>query len=200
MTKAEFLNELRGRLAGFPEDDLEERISFYSEMIDDRMEEGVSEEEAVEKAGTPEDVAAQILSEIPLAHLVKEKVKPKRQLKAWEVVLIILGFPLWFPITLSVFVIILALFIVAAAFAVSLYSVVISLALGGIAGIALGAIKIFTGGGIITALCYIGTALIAAGIAILLFILCGQYDHCISAATKKLIQGIKKIFIGKKAD
>ena len=37
MNKEAFLAELRDRLSGLPADGLEERISFYREMIDDRM-------------------------------------------------------------------------------------------------------------------------------------------------------------------
>ena len=39
MTKQEFLAELRRGLSGLPQNDIEERLNFYSEMIDDRMEE-----------------------------------------------------------------------------------------------------------------------------------------------------------------
>ena len=46
MTKLKFLFELRDRLEGLPYDEVEERLNFYSEMIEDRMEEGLSEEEA----------------------------------------------------------------------------------------------------------------------------------------------------------
>ena len=47
MTKQAFLAALGERLVGLPQKDIEERLTFYSEMIDDRMEEGLSEEEAV---------------------------------------------------------------------------------------------------------------------------------------------------------
>ena len=47
MNKLEFIAELRDRLSGLPQGEVEERLSFYSEMIDDRMEDGVSEKEAV---------------------------------------------------------------------------------------------------------------------------------------------------------
>ena len=46
MDKHTFLTDLRGALSGLPQDDIEERVGFYGEMIDDRMEEGMSEEEA----------------------------------------------------------------------------------------------------------------------------------------------------------
>ena len=47
MNKTEFLNELKDGLSGLPREDVEERLSFYGEMIDDRVEEGMTEEEAV---------------------------------------------------------------------------------------------------------------------------------------------------------
>ena len=47
MNKQEFLVQLRNALSGLPKDDIEERIEFYSEMIEDRIEEGLSEEEAI---------------------------------------------------------------------------------------------------------------------------------------------------------
>ena len=88
MNKEKFLDELRNRLSGLPQEDIEERIAFYEEMIDDRMEDGVSEEEAVSRIGSVENIARQIMSEIPLTKLVQEKVKPKRNLRAWEIVLL----------------------------------------------------------------------------------------------------------------
>ena len=48
MNKVEFLEQLRRGLNGLPQEEIEERVTFYSEMIDDRIEEGFSEEEAVE--------------------------------------------------------------------------------------------------------------------------------------------------------
>ena len=37
MNKEEFLNELKKGLSGIPENDRNERVTFYSEMIDDRI-------------------------------------------------------------------------------------------------------------------------------------------------------------------
>jgi uncharacterized membrane protein len=50
MGKQEFLTRLGKALSGLPREDIEERLNFYSEMIEDRMEEGLSEEEAVAAA------------------------------------------------------------------------------------------------------------------------------------------------------
>ena len=77
MNKEQFLDELRRELSGLPREDIEERIAFYEEMIADRMDEGMSEKEAVSGIGSVEEIARQIMSEIPLTKLVKEKVRPK---------------------------------------------------------------------------------------------------------------------------
>ena len=45
MNKQEFLSALSDKLSVLSEEDKEKSIDYYSEMIDDRMEEGLSEEE-----------------------------------------------------------------------------------------------------------------------------------------------------------
>ena len=101
MNKQEFLEQLKGRLSGLPAADVDERLDFYSEMIDDSIEEGLSEEEAVSQVGTVNDVARQIIGEIPLSKIVKENVKPKRRLRAWEIVLLVLGSPGWVSLLIA---------------------------------------------------------------------------------------------------
>ena len=94
MSKAEFLEVLRKRLSGLPREEVEERLAFYNEMIDDRIEDGLTEAEAVAGIGSVDDVARQIMAEIPLTTLVREKVRPKRILRVWEIILLVLGFGL----------------------------------------------------------------------------------------------------------
>ena len=101
MTKKEFIKELRERLSGLPKDDLESRLSFYEESINDRMDDGKSEEEAIKELGTIDEIVNQVASETSLVTLVKEKAKPKRKLSGAEIALIAIGFPLWFPLVLT---------------------------------------------------------------------------------------------------
>ena len=112
MTKREFLDKLGKKLAGLPQSDAEERLNFYGEMIDDRMEEGASEEEAVAGVGAVSDIVTQTLSDIPIAKIVKERIKPKRTIKAWETALIILGFPLWLSLTAAAVSVLLSVYAV----------------------------------------------------------------------------------------
>ena len=196
MNKAEFFNELQARLSGLPQAEADERFSSYNEMIDDRIEDGISEEEAVAQVGTPEEIANQILSEIPLSALVKEKVKKNRSLRGWEIVLLILGFPLWFPLLFAALAVILSIYISIWAVVISLYAVDLALALSVVALIVGMFIYLFQGniGG---ALMSLGAGILSAGLAILLFIGCVALSKGIISLTKKSLLGIKSWFVRK---
>ena len=58
MTKEAFLNGLKKGLKGLPNNDIEEHIAFYDEMIEDKKEDGISEEEAILQIGSINDVDA----------------------------------------------------------------------------------------------------------------------------------------------
>ena len=60
MRKDEFLLTLQNALAGMPRADLERTVQYYREMIEDRVEEGMSEEAAVADVGDPVELAAAI--------------------------------------------------------------------------------------------------------------------------------------------
>ena len=51
MNKTEFLDALRHALGKLPSYEVEQSIAFYAEMIDDRIEDGMSEQEAVAALG-----------------------------------------------------------------------------------------------------------------------------------------------------
>ena len=78
MTKMEFIATLYLGLSGLPTEDIEERVLFYTEMIDDRIEEGMPEEEAVAAAGDVDEIISGIFAEIPLSKIVKKKIKPQK--------------------------------------------------------------------------------------------------------------------------
>ena len=63
MTQMRFLLELHERLSVLPEEEIEERLAFYNEMIADHMEEGLSEEEAVAAIGSVDEIASQIIAD-----------------------------------------------------------------------------------------------------------------------------------------
>ena len=55
MTKQEFIDEIKSRLNGLPEEEIQKSLDYYSEMIDDRIDDGMEEEEAVGEIGSVDD-------------------------------------------------------------------------------------------------------------------------------------------------
>ena len=103
MNKQAFLEQLRKGLSGLPKKDIDERLTFYCEMIDDRMEDGIPEEAAVREIGNIEEIVPQIVADIPLGKIIKEKMMPKKTLNTWEVILFALGSPIWLSLLIAVF-------------------------------------------------------------------------------------------------
>lgn len=196
MTKKEFLDELAKGIAGIPDEDITRSLEFYSEMIDDRMEEGKSEEEAVAEIGTVKDAVYQILAEIPITKLIKEKVKKKRKLGTLEIVLLILGAPIWLSLLVAAFAVILSVYISVWAVIISLWAVFTSLGACTLGGIAAGVIfvctdKLFSG------LAMFAASLILAGLTIFGFFGCKIATKSILILTKKIVVAIKNLFVVK---
>ncbi|MBQ7669866.1 MAG: DUF1700 domain-containing protein [Clostridia bacterium] len=198
MNKDQFLSELRAGLAGLPQDDVDERIAFYSEMIDDRIEEGVTEEEAVSMIGSVDEIVSQTVAEIPLAKLVKEKITPKRTLKAWEIVLICLGFPLWFPLLIAFGAVVLSLYIVAWSLIISLWAIELSFIASAFGGIA-ASVAYMIRGDAAFGVALIGASIFLAGLSIFTFFGCVALSKGIIRLTKKAALGIKSLFIRKES-
>lgn len=198
MNKQEFLTQLRKGLSGLPQEDIEERLTFYSEMIDDRIEEGLSEYEAVSAIGTVDAIITQILADTPLTKLVKEKVKPKRTLKAWEIVLLILGSPIWLSLLIAAFIVILAAYIVVWSVVITLWSIEASFAACSLGGIVSAAIFAFQGNGL-TGFAMLSAGIICTGLSIFMFYGCKAATKGIVLLTKKMALGIKTLFVGKEA-
>lgn len=196
MNKSEFIFELKKQLSGLPDEDIQKAIQYYSEMIDDRIEDGLSEEEAVAAIGSIKDIVSQILSETPLTRIVKERVKPSKALGIWAIVLIVLGAPVWLPILLSLLATLLAVYIVIWAVIIVLYSAVLCVALGAIAAFICIFATLFSKH-FALAFLFLGATLICAGFTALLFIGFNQVTKGILFLSKKALTGIKGWFIGK---
>ena len=196
MNKNEFLAAIRERLNGLPEEDIIKSVDFYGEMIDDRMEDGMSEAEAVNDLGSIEVIMSQILSEVSLPKLVKEKVKPKRALKAWEIVLLILGAPLWIPLLFAAVLTVLAIYISIWSIIISLYAVDLSVVISGLACIGV-AVALLFDGQFVPCGAVFGAGLVCMGLAILLFFGFNQVTKGILWLSKKALLGIKGLFVGK---
>lgn len=198
MTKNEFLTELRSRLEGMFEADRNQSLDYYSEMIDDRMEDGLSEEEAVAAVGTPSELADQILGEMPFSKLVKAKVKNRRKMSGGEIALLIIGFPLWFPLLLAGVIVLSAFYISFWALIASTWITEASLGLAAVAGVLSSPLWLAQGLGW-PALLMLSSGLFVAGIAIFGWYGCLYATKGLWLLGKKVIRVIKLCFVGKEA-
>ena len=141
MTKSEFLEQLETKLQSLGVDERRKTLQYYSEMIDDRIEDGISEDEATESLGTVEAIMAEIETDTAVNGTVTEK---QRTNKLW-IVLSIAGFPIWLPLSIAAAAIVIAL--IACILAVMICVAVIPpcLIISAAAGLIKGAIVCFTG-------------------------------------------------------
>lgn len=170
MTKQEFLLQLNRALAGLPQEEIEERLTFYSEMIDDRIEEGLSEAEVIEGIGDPQDVAAQIKADFAPSKENKEPEKGKHKWHwgPWEIVLLILAAPFILSVGSGVLGSVVSVYASVWATIISLWASVVALWGVAVGGIISGFGMIFTGAAI-PGLAVIALAIFSAGFSIFMF-------------------------------
>lgn len=196
MNKAEFLSTLKDRLSVLPRDELEERLGFYSEMIDDKIEDGMTEEAAVDEIGSPDKIAAQIIEDTPLSFFIKQKMQSKRPTKGWVLLLIILGFPLWLPLLISAIAVAFSLYASLWAVIISLWAVFISLAAASF-GCLLAGVGFIIGGFTFSGLATLSASFSSAGLSIFIFLGCKAATKGTVKLTKAVIFSLKKRFARK---
>ena len=196
MTKQELTLALAERLNGLPWEEIERSMEYYDEMIDDRMDEGMSEAEAIAALGSIDEIAAQILADIPLSRIVRAKIKPKRSLRAWEIILLILGSPLWLSLLIAGFSIVFSLFASFWAVMIALYACDLAFAISAVACLPC-SILLFCLGEPMFALFSLGATLIMGGLTIGWFFLCKYATRGLWWLCKQTMLGIKSLFIRK---
>ena len=194
MSKQEFLQTLREKLNGLPQKDIEERISFYEEAINDRIDDGKSEEEAVSDVGSVDLIVEEIARDTPLITLVKERITPKRKIEGWEIVLLILGFPLWFPLALTGLILALVFYLLIWVGVIVTYSVEIALTGSAIASFIAFFANLFSG---TFNPIMLGAFIMCSGGAILLVFGCIGATKGTLKISKDILTKIKTLFIRK---
>lgn len=195
MKREEYLDRIRALLQNLPPEDLERSLAFYAESIADRMEDGMSEEEAVASMESPEEAANAILMEQPLPTLVKVRVK-ERRLGALEILLLVLGLPLWLPLLLTALVLVFTFLLLAWVLVLVPASVCLALGVSAIAVLFGGALSL-TKIALPAILAAPGAALILAGLAILAGFLVVGTARLAIALSKAVVRGIKTLLIRK---
>lgn len=198
MNKKEYLDSIRSKLTGLPEKDINSAIEYYEEAIEDRIEDGLTEEQAINAVGTPEEIAEKILMDSSIPKLITAKAKPKRTLKGWEIALIIIGAPLW--IIVGAWLLIMFLWVILLLFSLILTIIccVLGVILGSLMGIAAAIAQLFTGGGA-SSLGLLGMCIMALGIGMLLVVPVKAAVTGLWELIAKFIRWVKRKIIGDKA-
>ncbi len=196
MTKNEFLAEVERCLVGLGRADIDRSLEYYREMIDDRMEDGESESEAVAAMGSPEETARQIMMDMPLPKIVKAKALGNRRLRAWEIALIALGSPVWLPLLLAAFVVFCAVYVIIWATDVTFWAVCVTLAAVSLSGLSLFGVMLGAGNAPLALLC-LAAALLFGGLTLFAFFGCRAFTVLIARLGVLIWKGIKALFVGK---
>ena len=263
MKKQEFLAELWKQLSDAPKEDVERSLDYYTEMIEDRIESGMSEEEAVADVGSPEDAAKQIMKELPkkpagdaagkpagdTAAQVKQEAPrteaaagstaqntqsssgaqrprggysaeyneaydeeidrmlnrtPEKEVKSsggsgWKIALLIICFPIWFPLMITALSLIFAAFVTVWALTFAFFAVAVSFALAGVAGI-VSLIVHAIAGQFAVGLVHAGIGFFLAGLSIIFFMLAKTVIKGTVGASRGLGRLVTRFFRGKEAE
>lgn len=193
MNKQEFITLLEKKLSGIPQDDINKTIDYYNEIILDKIDEGISEEEAVNSLGSIDEIIDQTLKEISFPKLVKEKLNLNRKLQTWEIVLICVTSILWVPLLMVLLSVILVVYI-------CIWSGVIALGASAITCLAtslvavLGILDIVTLN-ISSGIFSIGIGLAMLGCGLLLGLLTLKLSKVMVLICKKLALKCKSLFV-----
>ncbi len=196
MRKHEFLEALYARLEGLSPKDAADSVSYYSEMIDDRIESGMSEAEAVAEMGNPADAAREILLNMPLPKLIGTKYKKKNPWKAWEILALVLGAPLWISAAAIVLALILSTYAALWSAVIACWAIPVSL-VGTAGGCTVALVACLAKSNMLAAMMYLGIVLISLGGACICTYGCVKMTHLFGKLHVWVTRRIKAIFVKK---
>lgn len=112
MTKQEFITQLEKQLTRLPQTEKEHVLNYYHETIEDHIEDGMSEVEAVQSLDSIEVIVKQIYAEreIPASPLPQRKSH-----RGWRITALIFLSPFWLALLATAIILYLTLWALIAA-------------------------------------------------------------------------------------
>lgn len=123
--------------------------------------------------------------------LINKNENNNRKLEVWEIVLLILGSPIWLSLLIGVLAIILSIYIVLWSVVISLWAVFVSILCSGFACIGVG-IGFANSSEFVSGFFMIGSAFVLAGLSIFLFFGCRLITNGLLILTKNIVLWLKK--------
>jgi len=202
MNKLEFLDALQARLSSLPESEIHRILGYYAEMIDDRVESGMSEEEAVAALGSLDSIIESIMYDLSIPTLVRARVKESSHKfgnKALWVILVILTFPFWFPAVMACFGAVFSIFMALWGVIIGLFVAIGVLAVSGVGCIAGGFFFLFTRP-LPMALFTLGVGCILTGVTIFMIKPIKHIAKWIGKGISSLVRKIKALLFKKRRE
>lgn len=202
MSKKEFTDELRIRLVEAGVSPVQDLIDFYDEAINDRIESGMSEEDAVLSVESIDTIVENAKLDMPISTLVKTKIidshkksKESGNGVVW-IILAILGFPVWGPLAIAFIAVVFSIFLTFACIIFAIFVTELGIGIGGIGALVGVVFGIYKGViPFVSVLAGIGSGLILIGLSVLLFKPVSLLAKGLVGAMKVFFKGVKKIFV-----
>lgn len=192
MTKQEFLSELERALGKLPHAEVEQALAFYDEAISDRMEDGLSEAEAVADLGPVDEIAAQIAAETP--PIPRAIARANTGSRTLNIVLLAVFSPIWIPIVLALAAAALAVYVAIWAVIAALWAVDAVLVLMPFAGLA--ALASTLGGGMpLPGVFVFGLSLVSSGFGLVASFAVFWASNLLFQATRTFARWIASLFV-----
>lgn len=192
MTRQEFLSELERALGKLPHAEVEQALAFYDEAISDRMEDGLSEAEAVADLGPIDEIAAQIAAETP--PIPRAIARANTGSRTLNIVLLAVFSPIWIPIVLALAAAALAVYVAIWAVIAALWAVDAVLVLMPLAGLA--ALASTVGGGMpLPGVFVFGLSLVSSGFGLVASFAVFWASKLLFRATRTFARWIASLFV-----
>lgn len=197
MTKQEFLSELERALGKLPHTEVEQALAFYDEAISDRMEDGLSEAEAVAGLGSIEEIAAQIAAETP--PIPRAIARANTGSRTLNIVLLAALSPIWVPVALALAAAALAVYVAIWAVIAALWTVDAVLVLMPFAGLA--ALASTLGGGMpLPGVFVFGLSLVSSGFGLVASFAVFWASRLLFRATRAFARWVASLFVRVSGD
>lgn len=192
MTRQEFLSELERALGKLPHAEVEQALAFYDEAVSDRMEDGLSEVEAVADLGLIDEIAAQITAETP--PIPRAIARANTGSRTLNIVLLAVFSPIWIPIVLALAAAALAVYVAIWAVIAALWAVDAVLVLMPFAGIA-ALISTLGGGMPLPGVFVFGLSLVSSGFGLVASFAVFWASKLLFRATRSFARWIASLFV-----
>ena len=182
MNRIQFIEKLANKLSDLPENELKETIDYYYEIIDDKVSEGMSEEEAINSLGSIEEIVNSIIPN----QFTDTTINHNKKQSNWKTIFVSSTAIIWVPVLISLIAAIFAIY-------VSLWAVVISLGVSSLATLVSSLISIYGfidlfNGSIGSGLTYISMGIGSIGLSFILYFITIQFGKLLVLLTNKIFK------------